>query len=253
MTLLTSGLRDRPPHERLAVPDPPPDNPRAGRRRAFYLAGLLPLLLAVLFSVKVVAMRHHDDAGAQAWRAHDGATALEQYSANRSLNLLERWLAPFDQGDAAFLLGDHARARDLFTTALETVPEKQECTVRINLALADEAIGDTAADAGSLDDAKDAWQAGIDALDAGDCPQHAGLGEEQSKDAATVRQRLERKLQNPPQQSQQNPQQQPKDNGGEGSNGKEKRLEQRNRSGSQDRSKAQDLQDYTHFNGDYSW
>jgi len=136
------------------------------------------------------------------------------------------------------------------------VPPKQECNVRINLSLADEAIGDAAADAGSLAEAKDAWQAGIDALDGGDCPHHAGLGQQQSHDAAGVRQRLEQKLNQPPQQqqSQQDPQKQPQNNGSDqGKSDKEKQLEERNRSGSDDRSKAQDLDDYDDFHGEYAW
>jgi len=253
-----SQLQERPADSRTAaLLDPPPTNPRAARRRLLYLIGLVPLLVALAFTVKVTTMRHHDGAGLGAWKSGNGAKALEQYSANKSLNLLQPWLAPFDAGDAAFLLGDYPRARKLFFAALDSVPHKQECTVRINLALTDEAIGDAASEAGSLDDAKDAWQAGIDALDGGDCPQHAGLGERQSQDATRVRQRLEQKLKQPPQQqqqSQQDPQKQPKNDGsGSEKSNKEKELDKRNRSGSQDRSKAQDLDDYDDFHGEYAW
>lgn len=236
----------------------PPENPRAHRRRVLYLAGLLPLLLTLAFSLKVVVMRHHDGAGLDAWRAHNGAVGFEQYAANRSVNLLQPWLAPFDAGDAAFLLGAPGRAQDLFTTALDSVPHRHECTVRINLSLADEAIGDAAAKKGSLDDAKAAWRAGIAALDGGDCPHHAGLGQRQSKDAATVRQRLEDKLKQPPPKPR--PQDQQKGGGGRGGqpnskpkSKKEQRLQQRNRAGSQEHSRTQKEQDYNRYSDQYSW
>lgn len=256
MTPMTPLHRPPPGPRGGRLPDLPPQNPRAQRRRVLYLVGLLPLLVALALTLKVVTMRHHDGAGLDAWRADDGATALEQYSANRSLNLFQRWLAPFDAGDAAFLLGDPARARGLFTTALETVPHKQECTVRINLALADEAIGDSAAKAGSRADAEDAWRAGITALDKGDCPHHAGLGKKQSKDAETVRKRLEDKLKQPPPQPKQNPQNQPKGDdqrGGSPKSKKEQRLQQRNDAGSRDHSRARDRDDYSQFSDQYSW
>lgn len=249
------------------LPDLPPENPRAGRRRVLYLAGLLPLLVALAFAFKVVTMRHHDGAGAAAWHAHNGTKALEEYSANRSVNLLQPWLAPFDAGDSAFLLSDYPRARDLFTTALDSVPHKQECTVRINLALADEAIGDAASKAGQADDAKNAWQAGVDALDQRDCPKHAGLGATQSKDAATVRERLEKKLNPPPQQPQQpqQPQKQPKGGQSKGQDKKkqqqeqkkkqrqQRKLQQRNDSGSREHDDAKDFDDYVGPSDEYSW
>lgn len=235
-----------------------PQNPRAHRRRVLYLAGLLPLLLALAFGLKVVTMRHHDGAGLDAWRGNNGAGALEQYSANRAVNLLEPWLAPFDAGDAAFLLGAPGRARHLFTTALDTVPHRHECTVRINLSLADEAIGDAAAKSGSRADARDAWRAGISALDEGDCPHHAALGRQQSQDAAAVRQRLEDKLKQPPPKP--SPQHQHKGDGGRGGQSKsepkskkEQRLQQRNDSGSQEHSQSQKDEDYNNYSDQYSW
>lgn len=245
----------------MTPPGLPPENPRAHRRRVLYLAGLLPLLLAFAFTVKVVTMRHHDGAGLDAWRAHNGATALEQYSANRSVNLLQRWLAPFDAGDAAFLVGAPGRARDLFTTALDSVPHRHECTVRINLSLADEAIGDAAAKQGSSEDAKHAWRAGIAALDEGDCPHHAGLGQQQSRDAATARQRLEDKLRKPPPKPAPSRQHKKKSGGGQGGgqpkskpgSKKEQRLQQRNDAGSQEHSQTQKEEDYSNYSDQYSW
>ncbi|MFT4083611.1 MAG: hypothetical protein QM638_13590 [Nocardioides sp.] len=247
------------------------ENPRARRRRVLYLAGLLPLLVALAFTVEVVTMRSHDRAGGDAWRQANGPRAFEEYDANRAVNLLEPWIAHFDAGDAAFLLADHQRARDLFTEALRSVPSAQECTVRINLALADEAIGDDAAadaadgavgDTGAAPtDAQDSWRAGIAALTEGGCPTDAGQGERQSRQAAAVKERLERKLDPPPSTSARH-RRHPKDGGKDRErstkhhrrqqhkNGtssernrtgrsKEERLAERNRQGSRERAKQQ--------------
>lgn len=234
---------------------PPGRRPAADRahaRRVLYLAGLLPLLAALAFSVKVFVMLHHDGAGEDAWARRDGATALEQYAANRSLNLLEPWIAPFDEGDAAFLLGSYPRSRDLFITALTTVPHKQECTVRINLALAYEAIGDAAARSGALDDATAAWRDGITTLNDGDCPLHAGLGAQQSRDAATVKQRLENKQHDPAASEGQAPpsSRQPSPPGDQN---KLDRLRQRNQRGDQERRNFEYLKGYGSWGDKPQW
>jgi len=228
------------------------DNPRAHRRRVLQLAGLLPAALAIAFFGKVVAMTHHDTAGQAAWDERRGAVALEEYAANQSVNIMERWLAPYDAGDAAFLLTDYERAARYYTAALETVPHEHECTVRINLALADEKIGDAAAGAGSRDEAEDAWKDGIATLDAGDCPTHAGLGARESKDAAAVKKRLEDKLKTPPQQGKQQqkttqPPPSPKEKD------KLKKLEKNNDRGRDDRSQSQNDDDYDDFGDDFQW
>jgi hypothetical protein len=225
------------------APLPPPAR-RARTRRVLYLAGLLPALVVIAFSVKVLLMLHHDGAGEDAWRRGDTATALEQYAANRSLNLLEPWVAPFDEGDAAFALRGYPRARDLFITALRSVPHRQECTVRINLALAYEAIGDAAAKRGATDDATAAWQNGITALTDGDCPLHAGLGERQSHDAATVKQRLEDKQRTSAQQGQSTPKSRSQPSRPREDQDRLDKLEQRDRRGDQERRNYQDLQSY---------
>lgn len=242
------------------VPAGGPDPTRRGRgraptRRTLYLAGLLPLLAVLAFSVKVFVMLHHDGAGGDAWDRRDGAAAMEQYAANRSVNVFEPWIAPFDEGDAAFLLADYPRARDLFITALTSVPHEQECTVRINLALAYEAIGDAAARSGVPDDATAAWQNGITALTDGDCPAHAGLGRWQSRDAATVKKRLEDK-QHDSSQSRQggarpDPRQPPPPSAQE--QNRLDRLNERNHRGDQQRRDYQNLRQYDEFGDQPEW
>lgn len=236
----------------MSAQHPVEPNPRAPRRRILLIAGLLPLVVAVAFFVKVVVMMHHDAAGQSAWDERNGATALEEYAANRSVNIMERWLAPYDAGDAAFLLSDYDRAVGYYTTALDTVPYEHECTVRINLALADEKIGDAAAQAGSRDEAEQAWKDGIATLTAGHCPTHAGQGAQQSKDAATVKKRLEDKLKQPPSQQKQHgrgqqPPQSPREKN------KLKKLQKNNDQGRNNRNDSRNDQDYNDYGYDYQW
>lgn len=246
-------LRPGTPSGRTGSPGPA-RNPRAHRRRVLQLAGVVPLVIAVAFFVKVVVMTHHDHAGQTAWDERDGATSLQQYAANGSVNVLERWLAPYDAGDAAFLLTDYDRAVRYYTTALDSVPHEHECTVRINLALADEKIGDAAAGGGDREAAEKAWKDGIATLDAGRCPTHAGQGKRQSKDAATVKKRLEDKLKTPPQQQsqqQQQNQQQPQESPEE--KDKLDDLDKNNDQGRTDRDRSQNDDDYNDFGYDYQW
>lgn len=240
--------------------DPVRTNPRARRRRLLYLIGLVPLLAAVAFTAKVTVMRGHDETGAYAFAHGDGATTLEEYTANRSLNWFEPWIAHFDSGNGAFLLADYERALDLYDEALDAgVPAEHRCTVRINMALTEEKIGDRAAAGEHRDAARDAWKRGITLLEEGHCPTDAGQGEEQTRDSATVKKRLEEKL-NPPQDPPPQKQQKPPPNSGRGGPGKKSeqqrkhdQLEQGNRRGTQDRQRYQDFDDYDNYGYEYQW
>ena len=86
-------------------------------------------------------------------------------------------------GAARHTEGEYAAAVSAYKAALSFgVPHRDECTVRINVSLADESIGDRAAKANHLDDADDAYRDGIAALEDGDCPTHSGRGADQTKD-----------------------------------------------------------------------
>ena len=180
-------------------------------RMILVLAGILPTLVALLFAVKVVAMLSHDRDGRGQFDDAAYLAAADEFSANGSVNWFEPWIAAFDEGAARHADGDLEGAVDLYVEALEDVPAEEECTVRINLALADETLGDTALEEGDTDEATAWWQAGIDALAEGDCPIDSGRGQDQTDDAAAVDQRLRDKLQQQQQQQEQEQQQQQQD------------------------------------------
>jgi hypothetical protein len=184
---------------------------RTRLRMILVLAGIVPTLVALLFAVKVVAMLSHDRDGRSQFDDAEYVGAADEFSANGSVNWFEPWVAAFDEGAARHADGDLEGALDRYADALEDVPAEEECTVRINIALADETLGDIALEEGDGDEATGWWQAGIDALAEGDCPADSGRGKEQTEDAAAVDQRLRDKMQQQQQQQDDQQQQQQQD------------------------------------------
>lgn len=204
-------------------------------RRALWRAGFVPALLALVVLGKVVVMMSHDDEGRTSFGEGQFIQAAEQFAENRSWNWFEPWIAPFDEGAARHANQQYPTAIDHYEEALQTVPGVEECTVRINLALAHEALGDRAA-SGSPPDRQEAtarWRTGIDVLAAGECPRDSGRGEEQTRQAEDVDQRLRQKLQQQRQQQQQDPQQQQQPE--QQQSPQEQELEDRNDEGREDR------------------
>ncbi|GGU45210.1 tetratricopeptide repeat protein [Nocardioides albus] len=233
------------------APRGPERTPREQVRRALLLAGILPVVIGLAFLLKVILMGHHDRAGRDAWDVRDAATAMEHYSANRELNFLQPWIAHFDAGNAAFLLGENARAVAYYGDALERVPEKHECTVRINMSLTQEAIGDRARDAGDQPGAKAAYEEALATLKEGDCPTDAGQGPEQSQQGESVEERLKEKLtpKTPIKPDNQDDPPEPPPNGDK----KEDKLDQRNGDGEKYRRDDADLDDYGGFSDEPQW
>lgn len=196
----------------LTPPDTGSSEPAGGARsrlrRVLVLAGVLPALVALVFAAKVVTMLSHDRDGHAAFDDGSFSTSADEFAANGSLNWFEPWITAFDEGAARHAAGDLEDALERYATALEDVPAEEECTVRINEALAHESLGDTAAANDDADEAAGHWQAGIDTLAEGGCPTDAGRGEDQTAEAAAVDQRLRDKLQQQQQQQQQQRQEQ---------------------------------------------
>lgn len=189
---------------------------RSRMRLVLVLAGLVPLVLALLFALKVLVMLSHDRDGRSGFTDGNYLAAAGEFSSNGSLNWFEPWVSSFDEGAARHAGGDLDGALDLYGKALEDVPHEDECTVRINAALAHETLGDNALDDGAADGADEAqaqWQAGIDVLAEGRCPTDSGRGQDQTDDAAAVDKRLRDKLQQQQSQDQKPDKDKKKDQG----------------------------------------
>ncbi len=114
-----------------------------GARRPLLLLGLPPLLVALLLVAYATSLYVRSSSGSEALAAGDSSRARQWFAANNTaLNLVERWVAPFDEGVAAAAQEDHAAAMSLFDDALQVVPPTEECRVRTNLGLATEARAD---------------------------------------------------------------------------------------------------------------
>lgn len=225
-----------------------PPNPHQRRRRILLLAGILPALLVLAWSLKVGVTLHNNTAGRDAFDRADYDGAIAEFTDNQRFNWFERWITSFNEGAALHVDGAWPDAITAYENALEDVPRRDECTVRINLALVHEAVGDALHEDGETDEALIAWKIGIDVLAAGECPSDAGRGEEQTDDAATLDERLRNKVeQNQPQdptpQTPQNP-----DDGEDGEDDgpkdpRQERLERNNQNGLEQRREDQELYD----------
>lgn len=240
-----------PQPRRARTPRPP--NPRAPRRNLLFVIGIVPSILALLFAGKVGLMLQANAAGSSSYDDGQYADAMGSFERNLTANLFEEWKAPFNRGDAQHQDKAYDDAIESYETALKSVPTEDECTVRINLALTHELVGDAALDQGKPDRAIDSWQTGRDVLAEGDCPTDAGRGDQQSEVAATVDQRLADKLKQqdapePKPDDQQGKRQKPKDDKGdqeETPEEKQKReeLERRNQEGTEERRESQELEE----------
>lgn len=159
-------------------------------RSILLLAGILPALLAFVVLMKVAVMMGHDRNGRGDFADGDLAAAADHFAANHSWNWFEPWVAPFDQGAARHAAGEYDDAIGHYEEALESVPRIEECRVRINIALAHEALGDEIVERGvAPEQAFEKFQDGIAVLTEGDCPDDAGT-ETQAEDATSVVDRL---------------------------------------------------------------
>ena len=249
---------------------------RRAVRNRLLVAGLIPLVLVLMFVLKVALMLGNASSGRSALEVGHPDEALTAFAANGTLNLLEPWVAPYDEGIARYALEDYAGAVARFTRALEDVPPEQECTVRINLALSQEALGDAAVEEGRGDEAAARFAEGTRVLVDGGCPFDPELGQdladEQEQDEQPTQQerrqlaqaqqvdgRLREKLrtqENDAQAAKNDPQdQQPQDDQDEKDqpDPQEKELEDRNDAGQEERRDVEEFQDSEGAGPDYQW
>lgn len=115
-----------------------------GRRRRLLLWSAVPVFLALCVAAKLLSLGVLGEQAAGAFGAGDAAAVQKAADGLNLANVVEQHKAPFAAGDARALAGDYAAARHLFQEALAAVPEgsADECSVRINLSLAIERMGD---------------------------------------------------------------------------------------------------------------
>ncbi len=192
-------------------------------RGPLLLAGLVPALVAALFMAKVVWMLAHDSDGRQRYAAGDYSGAAGEFRTNLWTNHLEEWVAPFNEGTARLAAGSLADARSSLEDALAAAPSEDQCTVRVNLALTHEALGDELVEF-RPESAASEWRSGLASLADGDCLDAGARDDEQQADATAIDKRLRAKLRKAEQ-----PEREPKDRGDKDKpDPQERKLEERN-------------------------
>lgn len=177
-------------------------------RRVLLVVGVLPLLVALAYTAMVVRVLAVQHSGNGAYADQRYLDAAGSYRSAGHWNPFEDWVAAFDAGAARHAQGQLHSALAAYEAALDFgVPHRDDCTVRINMALAHEALGDQATKKGRVNEADDEYSAGIDALEVGHCPTDSGQGRWQTADAKRVDERLHKKLRHNQQQQQQQQQQ----------------------------------------------
>ncbi|MCO4257050.1 hypothetical protein NG701_06860 [Pseudarthrobacter sp. HLT3-5] len=141
------------PAPKPAPQEPAPQEPappvtsrdRRERRRRLLWWSMLPALLVLCLSAKLLSVGILADTAARSFAAGDSGGVADAAGGLRTANFIEPHKAPFAEGDGLFLAGDFAAARQRFEEALSLAGTADECVVRVNLALTIERLGDAEA------------------------------------------------------------------------------------------------------------
>ncbi|MGO1973256.1 MAG: hypothetical protein ACTH2Q_09895 [Propionibacteriaceae bacterium] len=214
----------------------------AAVRRRLLLWSLPVLLLLLLFAGKSISMVAVNESGRDAYAAEDPGRAVDGFDRLHTLNLFQRWIAPFNSGTARTAAGDLAPARADLMLALERAPQPKKCLVAVNLAHTLEALGDAAQEAGRPEDAREFWTQATDVLTEYACDTDSEAGDESSE----TRERVEQKIEESQgeegdegEEPKEEPEPEPEDP--QDSEQKEREVEQRNREAQQDRQSDRDF------------
>lgn len=171
------------------------------KRRRLLLWSAPVMLLAVLLAVKLLSLPLLAGQSATSFAANQGDGTLRAAHGLGTLNVVERYKAPFALGDGYVLKGDFAQARSSFAAALVLAPAAESCKVRVNLVLSLERLGDARAEAGDPASALAFYQEGSamvgDAPQGCFTPQGEGNGEGEGDKLKAAGERLGHKQEQP--------------------------------------------------------
>lgn len=137
----------------------PADPLARSRRRAIVAVAVAVVLVLGVALTKLVSMQVAFTLGDRAWRAGDAVAAERYFAVAGSFNVVERWIARFDRGVAAYSQREWEDAADWYEAALEVAPESAHCRISLNLSWTLEAAGDEFAAADNLTEATVRWNA----------------------------------------------------------------------------------------------
>lgn len=112
------------------------------RRRALITTAVTIIVLLTLLLAKISLTLAAQAAGSRAWDRDDPVAAGRLFALNDPLNLVERWIAPYNDGVAAYGQRNWKSAAGYFAQARESAPDDMQCRVALNQAWSLEAAGD---------------------------------------------------------------------------------------------------------------
>lgn len=127
-------------------------------RRILLLASTPVLLVALLFCGKVLSMYALAHQAIASYAAGDYAGSVQAARGLETVNIFERYKAPYDVGVGLADQGALDEARVKFEEALTLARGLEQCAVRVNLAIVLDRIGDRALQDGDGAAASAAWQ-----------------------------------------------------------------------------------------------
>ncbi|WP_418058815.1 hypothetical protein [Pimelobacter simplex] len=156
-----------------------PDDPLArARRRSVVLTAFVVVLVLGAIALKVTSQQVAQALGDRAWRAGDPAAAERSFEISGRLNLVQRWIAPYNRGVAAYGQRRWGDAAGWFEQALDLAPESARCRVALNWSWTLEEAGDELAAAGDRTGAAGRWNEALVVLDrAVGCAEGAASGQ----------------------------------------------------------------------------
>jgi len=152
---------------------------RTHSRLRWLLISLPVMIVAVAFAIKLIGLQvqtqeaiDYYDSGTSQLASGSDALAHSEFGRSEDAssgllagdwlggNFIESWIPWFNRGDAKAGDAEYTMAIDDFEKALELAPAEAECTVRVNLALSWEMLGDQYVAFGSPSGAVKLYEAG---------------------------------------------------------------------------------------------
>lgn len=147
------------------------------------VGGAATVLLASCLGLALLAQLGLTALGTAAWKRGDPLAAEQAFSRGLAVNLVDRWVLPFDRGVARFSQRSWSGAAEDFELAASLAPPEQQCIVRLNWAWALEAAGDEFDRAGDARNAVGYWQAATRVLTEANCADAAQSPEDGTDEA----------------------------------------------------------------------
>ena len=126
---------------------------RKKRRKKMLLIALAPIIILILASMLFLRPGAFNILFSSAYKQSDASGAISISQFHKNLNIIERYIAPFDAGTAYLKDGDGENAEIEFRDSLQNDPPKDMiCQIRVNLSYSIELQADKAKNKGNYED-----------------------------------------------------------------------------------------------------